>query len=340
MLRSLIGAAWIAGLALLSPTDAAAHALAPSLLEIRETEPGRAEVQWKTPVFGVPGAELRPVLPADCAITNQPEVNRVEAAYIVRWSVDCGTGSFVGRRIGASGIADSRANVLLRVTTADGRSFRSVLTAERPSFTVPERQPWIEVANAYFVLGVGHILTGADHLLFVFGLLLLISGARQLLWTLTSFTLGHSLTLSLAVLGFVRIPQAPAEAAIAASIFVLAAELARGAGAPPTLMRRFPWAMAALFGLLHGLGFAGALAEIGLPPGDIPLALFSFNLGIEAGQVIFVAGVLALRGAVAFLPVRAPKGAELVPAYVIGSLAAFWFFERLALTLRFHTGGP
>src|SRR6185295_4271413 len=144
-----------------------------------------------------------------------------------------------------------------------------------------------DVAASYLRLGIEHILTGFDHLLFVLGLCLLIAGRRPLLWTLTAFTAGHSVTLSLAALGFVHVPQAPAEAAIAVTIVILARELARPS-TTPRLLRRRPWAMAALFGLLHGLGFAGALADIGLPAGDIPLALFSFTVGIEIGQIAFV----------------------------------------------------
>ena len=322
------------GLVLVHAPGARGHALAPSLLEVREIEAGHLEVRWKTPVAGIPGAELRPVLPDDCKIAAAPVVAAEEAALEARWRVDCASSSLVGQMIGASGIPDSRADVLLRVGLADGRRLRAVLSAERPFFTVPERQGWFDVASSYFRLGVEHILTGADHLLFVLGLLLLIAGMRLLFWTLTAFTLGHSVTLSLAVLGFVHVPQAYAEAAIALSIFVLAVELARAQGSPPTWMRRTPWAMAALFGLLHGLGFAGALAEIGLPAGDIPLALCSFNLGIEAGQVVFVAGVLATRAAVVLLPLRWPARAELAAAYVIGSLSALWIFERMAIVLK------
>ena len=223
--------------------------------------------------------------------------------------------------------------MLVLVTLRDGLSVRAVLTTERPSFLVPERESRIEVARSYSLLGIEHILTGPDHLLFVLGLLLLIAEWRLLLWTLTSFTLGHSVTLSLAALGFVHVPPGPVEVGIAASIVVLGVELARDPAASPSRLQRRPWGMAATFGLLHGLGFAGALAAAGLPDGEIPLALFSFNLGIEIGQLTFVVAAIALGIAVG--PLLAARGAirRRVPAYVIGSLAAFWVFERLAAML-------
>src|SRR5213079_1053177 len=196
---------------------------------------GRLTIEWRTPIVGAPGAELRPVLPEGCFSTGEPTLERLDAASV-------------------AGIVENRADVLLRVALADGRRFRTVLRADEPDFAVPERESAAAVFASYVHFGVEHILTGFDHLLFVLGLLLLIRGRRRLFWTLTSFTLGHSVTLSLAALGFVRFPQAPAEAAIAATIFILAVELTRPPAAA-SLLRRRPWAMAALFGLLHGLGF-------------------------------------------------------------------------------------
>jgi hydrogenase/urease accessory protein HupE len=177
-------------------------------------------------------------------------------------------------------------------------------------------------------MGIGHLLTGWDHLAFVLGLVLLVGDWRRLLGTVTSFTLGHSLTLSLAALGFVRLPAGPIEAAIALSILILAVELAHRDR--PSLLGRRPWLMAASFGLLHGLGFAGALAQVGLPVREIPLALLSFNVGIELGQIAFILAVLGLSFALSPLLRRLPAWTTAVPTYCIGSLAAFWLFQRLA----------
>jgi hydrogenase/urease accessory protein HupE len=311
-------------LAVLAAAPAEGHQFAPSLLELTEVAAGRAEVRWKQPMMRVMGSELRPVLPPDCAGVGKPAVRREGTAVDATWTIDCRAG-LIGRSLGVEGIAESRADVLLRVELADGRSFRRVLTGDAPSFAIPAEESRLDVTTGYAALGVEHILTGFDHLLFVLGLTLLVGYGRTLLWTITAFTLGHSITLALAVLGFVRFPSALIEAAIALSIYVLAVELVQPEGR--SLLRRHPWPMAAAFGLLHGLGFAGALAEVGLPKGEIPLALLSFNLGIEAGQLLFVAAVLAAQPLLRRLFSRWPR-ARLVPAYGIGALAVFWLIER------------
>jgi hydrogenase/urease accessory protein HupE len=312
------------------PLTVLAHPLSPSLLQIDEIEGGSARVTWKTPVLRVPGSDLRPVLPSICKPTAERQTRQEGSAWIEQWPVDC-AGGLIGSTLRVDGIAASKADVLLRVTLLDGRTFRQVLTTEESSFRIPEKQGRFEVARAYGGLGFEHILSGLDHLLFVFGLILLVREGRKLLWTITAFTFGHSVTLSAAVLGFVHVPTQPAEVLIAFSILLLAAELARADEAPPTLMRRSPWIMAFSFGLLHGLGFAGALAAVGLPDGEIPLALFSFNIGIEVGQVLVVAAVLVGRALFAPIFARLPARAALVPPYVIGTLAAFWCFERLSV---------
>jgi hydrogenase/urease accessory protein HupE len=318
----------------LLPVAVRAHPLAPSLLDVHELQPGRLEVRWRTPTQRAPGSELGPLLPARCAVVATPSPQLLGTALEARWTLDCGGQSLIGTRLGASDIGSSRADVLLRIELADGRRFQTVLTPEAPDFEVPERQSRLAVARAYVALGVSHILAGWDHLLFVLGLVLLVKGGRRLVETVTAFTLGHSVTLSLAVLGVVRVPQAPIEAAIAFSILVVAWELGHETERPPTPLGRTPWAMAACFGLLHGLGFAGALAAAGLPVGEIPLALASFNGGIELGQLAFVLAVAAVRAALARLPWEWPERATLVPAYVIGSLAAFWLFDRTAPLLE------
>jgi hypothetical protein len=310
---------------------ASGHALAPSLLEIRELEGGRAEVLWKQPAAQPMGTDLRPALPAGCRSISAPERFREELAFIERGYVECG-GSLVGRVIGIEGIEQTQLDVLLRLVLADGRSVRNILNATRPAFVVPEKEGALQVATSYGRLGVEHILTGFDHLLFVFGLVLLVGGGASLLWTVTAFTVGHSITLALAVLGFVNVPQGPIEAVIALTIYILAVELVRTN--KDTLFHRQPWLMAGVFGMLHGLGFAGALAEVGLPAGEIPLALFSFNVGIEAGQIAFVAVVLLAGAAVSRVRFPWPHRLSFVPAYGIGCLAAFWFFERTAAVLR------
>ncbi len=326
---------------LLQPTEARAHAFAPSLLELHQQEGDQFAVRFKQPTVRRSGSELRPILPTSCEAAGPAQVEPEGTGLVATWSVRCADG-LVGQSIGLQGIADSQADVLVRLQWSDGRSLRHVLTAEAPAFVVPAEESSWQVFRGYGLLGVEHILFGFDHLLFVLGLVMLVQGGRRLLITVTAFTLGHSVTLALAALGLVHLPSAPIEALIAFSIFVLAVELARRAVDRESVswLSRSPWRMASGFGLLHGLGFAGALSEIGLPEGDIPAALFAFNLGLELGQLAFIAAVLILGKALHRFEhaVLRPDASSwvwirqahvLAPAYLIGCLAAFWTFERV-----------
>jgi hydrogenase/urease accessory protein HupE len=307
-------------------SSAAAHPLAPSFLEIREGGGGRAEVLFRTPAVRPAGAALAPELPPDCEPLGEGRASREGSAAVLHLEVDCGALAWSGAGVGVSGLAESGTDALVRVELADGRVASGVLRPGGGPFVVPVRAGSLAVARDYAALGITHIAGGIDHLLFVLGLLLLAGSRRELLATVTAFTLGHSLTLSAAVLGLVRVPPAPIEAAIAASILWLAVALVRRDGAP----RRRPAPMAFGFGLLHGFGFAGALAQAGLPSADVPLALASFNAGIELGQLAFVVSVgLAARGLGAALR-RRPRWLTPAVAYGIGSLAAYWLIARTA----------
>lgn len=326
-MRHFVAFAVFVGVLSVAGSIALAHAFAPALLEVEELGDKRLSVSWKQPRVKQRGSGLEPVLPEGCR-SAAPE-SRVEGTGIVaNWFADCPNG-LVGQTIEVRGIGGSGADVLLRVTLEDGRTLSTVLKPETPSYVVPERQSAASVAGDYIGLGFEHILGGWDHLLFVLGLVLLVGWGTKLLWTITAFTVGHSITLALAVLGVVNVPQAPIEALIALSIYFLAVELVRKRNGKLTIMERMPWLVAGGFGLLHGLGFAGALNEVGLPQEEIPLALFSFNVGIELGQLAFVAVVLVAWAALRRVPVRWPRWVTYSPAYLIGSLAAFWFFERL-----------
>jgi len=318
----------LVGLALLAAVPAArGHPLAPSLLEMREHGDGTVEVGWKTPLVRARGADLAPVLPGRCRPLGPRVVTEEGGGVWTRWTVDCGARGLVGESIGIAGPGSLVLDALVRVTLRDGRVVQGVLSPQQPAMTVPARPTALAVVRDYASLGVAHILSGPDHLLFVFGLVLLAGTGRRLLGTVTAFTLGHSVTLSLAALGIVDFPARVIEVAIAATVLALAVELARRPVAP-TFMRRWPWAMAASFGLLHGLGFAGALREAGLPQGEIPLALFSFNTGIELGQLVFVLAVSAAGRAASRVLVRLPEWATRVPVYGMGSLAGYWWLER------------
>lgn len=312
---------------------AGAHPLAPALLQIRELPDDQAEISWKTSVLQVRGSRVVPDLPADCSPLGASKVAEEGDSVTETFTATC-SGGLIGKTVGVSGLGDGRNDALLRISLLDGRVIQEVLRADDPTFSIPETGRPASVFTGYVRLGFDHILTGLDHLLFVLGLLLLATSTRLLIETITAFTVGHSITLSLAALGIANVPSGPVEVLIAISIFVLAVELARGPKTSPTLLRRFPWLMAFLFGLLHGLGFAGALREIGLPPDDIPLSLFSFNVGIEAGQLAFVFAVLLLGFVLRRVLERLPAWSERVPVYGIGCLSAYWVLERVSEVLR------
>jgi hydrogenase/urease accessory protein HupE len=320
----------LAGAIALTSVPAAAHPLAPSLLSVEEAEDGAIAVSFKMTRVQPTGAEIAPELPERCVPVERPRVETDEQTVTVRWTARCGAEGIAGARFGVVGLAETGTNALLRVALRDGRRVQAVLHAGAPSFVVPERASALGAFRDYLRLGALHIAAGLDHLLFVFGLVLLARGAARLVWTVTAFTAGHSVTLSLAALGVVRFPTAPIEVAIAATILVLALELARGDSARESALRRRPWAVAFAFGLLHGFGFAGALAEIGLPQEEIPVALLSFNLGIEIGQLAFVALVLALRRALAPALSGAPAWIARAPVTAIGALAVYWCLDRAA----------
>ncbi len=345
-MRTAYRAAFLAALVLvcLAP-EAWAHKFGPALFELKETTEGQFAARWKEPAVRARGTSLRPVLPAGCAGVGMPEVKRdptnLYAGAVAEWTVSC-PGGLVGKTLGVEGLDTSQTSALLRIAFADGRLVRRVLTPTEPAFTIPEREGTVELAISYGELGVEHIVTGWDHLTFVLGLTLLVVGRRRLLVTITAFTLGHSVTLALAVLGLVQVPQELTEAVIALSIVVLATELARRAmGGEPGILSRKPGVMASLFGLFHGLGFAGALSEIGLPQGEIPLALFSFNVGIELGQLGFIAVVLFAWALLRRIPLNllGLQPVRLVPAYAIGTVAAFWFIQRTIAVAQSWGGG-
>jgi hydrogenase/urease accessory protein HupE len=316
--------------AALAGAPASAHPLAPALFELQEVEPGRTTALWRTSRLQPRGTKVRPTLTPDCRALGAPEYIEVDRAVEVRWSLDCGAEGLVGRRVAVEGLDRAQIDALVRIALADGRTISRMLRARDPELEIPARQTRTEVMRVYASLGIEHILTGFDHLFFVLGLLLLIEGTRRLVQTITAFTLGHSLTLTLAVLGVTRVPPGPVELLIAISVLILAVELAHALEPerPAGAIERRPWLMGVTFGLLHGMGFAGALREIGLPQEEIPMALFSFNLGIEIGQVMFVAVVLLVLYAARPLLSRTPRWMTPLPAYALGAMAAYWCFER------------
>ena len=316
------------GLCLALSGHAAAHPLAPAFLEIAERADGVSTVTWKTSTSQLPGVMLTPRLPSGCVRDGTPTQTLSGTGVVERWTARCGASGLVGHEIAIDGLQNSKTDALLRVALADGRTVQAILRPDAPSLVIPARPTGLDVLRGYGRLGVEHILTGPDHLLFVLGLLLLAAGPATLLKTITAFTVGHSVTLSLAVLGFAKVPPQPIEIGIALSVFLLAVELTRRDAARLSMIRRLPWLMAGMFGLLHGLGFAGALTQVGLPDGEIPLAVLAFNVGIESGQLLFVATVLGLAEGLRRVVAARPAWLELGSAYVMGSVAALWCIER------------
>lgn len=309
------------------PREALAHPLAPALLEVSERLHGAVDVRFKTSLYSPSRAAaeaLAPRLPAHCRRTGEPATRVEKTARIQEFRILCDSPGLVGATFGVEGLGVNGIDALLRVAFEDGRTLGLVLRAGAPTAVLPGRPSRFGVVSSYAMMGVRHISTGPDHLLFVFGLFLLVVTTRQLLLTLTAFTLGHSITLSLAALGFVTFPTRPIELLIALSVLILAVQLAK----PHGTARRATAGLAVGFGLLHGFGFAGALAEIGLPHGEIPLALLAFNVGIEVGQVAFVALIAAVSAALAALAQGPHPRARVVAVYTMGALAASWCIER------------
>jgi hydrogenase/urease accessory protein HupE len=308
---------------------ASAHRLSPAFFGLTETAPNVFQVQWKVSISGGLAATLEPQVPDGCSINGAVRSYSVEDVRFQHAEMACPEG-LAGREFEVDGLPVTQTDVLLRVDYLDGTSSNQRLTPERSRVLIPERPSRTEVIKTYTVLGVEHILLGIDHLLFVLALLLLIREPWMLVKTITAFTIAHSITLAAAALGWAEAPQAPVETVVALSIVFAAAEVARERGNAADLASRSPWIMAFAFGLLHGFGFGGALKEIGLPQSDVPLALLAFNLGVEAGQLLFVAAVLALVASLDRLLALALPRLRDITAYAIGSLAAAWFVQRLA----------
>jgi hydrogenase/urease accessory protein HupE len=317
---------------LLVPLAASAHESRPAYLAVKETAPGQFSVLWRTPVLA--GMRLPVVLKFPDRVKNlkDPVVSELTDSLVERRWVDAGPNGLAGERIEFPGLQLTITDVLVRVQMRDGTVSTTLVRPTRPWIEIAAAPGLLAVAGAYVLHGIEHILFGFDHLLFVLALILIVRNGRVLLWTITAFTIAHSITLSLATLGVVHVPGPPVEATIALSILLLACEIVRLQRGQLSMTARWPWIVAFSFGLLHGFGFASALTEIGLPERDIPLALFSFNVGVEVGQLIFVAAVLSVLGCARRIgfPTMVERHALPVATYTIGGLAAFWFIERVA----------
>jgi len=309
-----------------------AHEIRPAYLQIDEVAPGRYQLLWRTPVLSGMRLPVLLRLPNDVRDVTPPTTQELSDSLVVRQAIDAGASGLAGRRIEFVGLQATITDVLVRIQTLDGMHSTALVRPTKPWIDIAAPQGPLAVTGAYLSHGVEHIVFGFDHLLFVLGLILIVQSARMLLLTVTGFTVAHSITLSLATLGVLHVPTPPVEACIALSILLLASEIVRLQRGQSSLTANWPWAVAFLFGLLHGLGFASALSDLGLPQGDVPLALLSFNIGVEMGQLAFIAAVLCVTQIAK--RVRWPDVVEhrfrTITAYGVGTVAAFWFLERLA----------
>jgi hypothetical protein len=327
--------ALLAALAALAATPLAAHELQPGFLELRETAPGAYEVLWKLPSLGNTDRRMPivPVFPERCRQLGDARSDRAGTAWVYVARMEC-TGGLAGETIAIEGLEAFATDVLVRVQRADGAVETHVLKPVQPAVTLRSSGDARRGTGAYLYLGIEHILLGLDHLLFVLGLLLIVRNRWMLVKTVTAFTVAHSITLAVATFGVAQVRAAPLNAAIALSILFLGPEIVRVWRGQTSFTIRHPWVVAFAFGLLHGFGFASGLAQLGLPKGEIPLALLLFNVGVEIGQLAFVLVILLLERAFRLLEIRWPMLIERLPGYLVGALGAFWTIQRVAMLLR------
>jgi HupE / UreJ protein len=317
----------------LMPLASFAHEARPAYLELKETAPGQFFVLWRTPVLA--GMRLPFVLqmPEGISDVKPPSVDELADSLVERRWIDAGPNGLAGKRIEISGLQLTITDAVVRVEFLDGRTIQAIARPSQPWIEIAATQSQWEVMGTYMVEGIRHILFGADHLLFVLGLLLIVGNRWMLVKTVTAFTVAHSITLAVATLGYASAPALPLNAAIALSILFLGPEIVRVWRGETSFTIRHPWVVAFAFGLLHGFGFATAMTSAGLPQQDLPVALLAFNVGVELGQLGFVALVLAMGRSFRVLGVRWPRWVEAFPGYTVGALGAFWTIQRVALLI-------
>jgi hydrogenase/urease accessory protein HupE len=309
-----------------------AHEARPGYLEIRQTTAESYQVLWRVPAVGDLRLSIRPRFPDRCRLAGDVTSFFTADSYTERSTISC-SGGLNGQRIRIVGLEATLTDVLVKALLLDSAHWTAVARSSQPWIEFTGSKSLWEVAQTYFLHGIRHILFGADHMLFVLGLLLIVKDRWMLLKTITAFTIAHSITLAIATLGYANAPVVPLNAAIALSILFLGPEIVRSWRGETSFTIRNPWVVAFAFGLLHGFGFASALTSAGLPRADLPLALLSFNFGVEIGQVSFVTFVLLLERSFRVLEIRWPRFAEALPGYTVGSLGACWTVQRVAILL-------
>ncbi len=323
----------LVALLLLAPA-AFADEFRPAYLQLTQTGIDRYEVLWKVPALDETTVlKIKPAFPPGTITTMSVRSSFASGAVVQRWAIRV-PGALEGRAIEFPGITTTRIDVLVRLVRSDGTVQLARVFPASPNFVATASPHAFEVVRTYTILGIEHILTGFDHLLFVLALVILVKGLRRLIATITAFTVAHSLSLVAATLGWVHVPGPPVEACIALSIVFVAGEVMHSRAGRPGITERYPWVVAFTFGLLHGLGFASALAEVGLPPLSIPVALFFFNVGVEIGQLLFIAAIFVVAAGARWiarrLAIETSPWLWRVAPYAIGGIASYWVFERVA----------
>lgn len=304
-----------------------AHETRPGFLELRDQGNGLYDFLWKKPSGGEIEIFIAPVIPPGCRLSTQNQQQLTPGALVVRGLLRC-DGGIAGKTLAIDGLDSTITDVIVRVHHQDGRLESHLLKPTSPSVLLGAASSTWQRSRTYLRLGIEHILLGVDHLLFVLGLLLIVADRWMLLRTITAFTVAHSLTLAIATLGYASAPLPPLNAAIALSILFLGPEIVRRWRGESSLTIRHPWVVAFAFGLLHGFGFASGLTTMGLPKGEIPMALLLFNVGVELGQLFFVVLILLLERAFRALEIRWPRLVQALPGYAVGSLGAYWTIQR------------
>jgi HupE/UreJ protein len=305
----------------------------PAYLQLTQVDPETYDVLWKIPAIDeATMLKVKPQFPDGTEVLAPVRSTFSRGITVQRWRIRVAQGLDV-KAVFFSQLSETRIDVLARLVRLDGSVQLERILPASPRFVVKPSPGPLEVVKTYTVLGIEHILTGFDHLLYVLGMLILVSGWRRILATMSAFTATHSLTLTAAALGWVQVPQAPVEACIALSIVFVAREIVQVHRGRPGITTRWPWVVSFTFGLMHGFGFAGALAEVGLPQSSIPIALLFFNVGVEIGQLMFVGAVLTVIAvgcrAAQRLRLSQTDGLWRIAPYAIGGLASFWLVERV-----------
>ena len=336
MSRLSVLAYWSIGLTIFVLSHAQsvyAHEIRPAYLQIDEIGASRYEILWRTPLLAGMRLPVALRFPSDVRNVTEPSESELPDSLVERRIIEAPSG-LEGRRIEFVALEATITDVMVRMETRGGSHTTTLVHPSQPWVVIEANQTLFSVARTYLLHGVDHILFGIDHLLFVLGLLLIVRDRWMLVKTITAFTVAHSITLAAATLGYVHVPAAPLNATIALSILFVGVEVVRSSRGETSFALRHPWLVAFVFGLLHGIGFASGLVSLGLPEGDIPLALLMFNIGVEIGQLLFVGGILLLERAFHLLEIKWPWPLQYAPAYVLGISAAFWTIDRVVAMLE------